>query len=83
MLALEGMSVAGIGAGIGIALGIGLGWAGAYLVASMALGATCLGLYPWQIAAVFGGAILAGLIASALPGRRAARTSPAAALAME
>jgi putative ABC transport system permease protein len=83
MLALEGMSVAGIGAGIGIVLGAGLGWAGAYLIASMALGTASLGMYPWQIAAVFGGAIVAGLVASALPGLRAARTSPAAALAME
>jgi putative ABC transport system permease protein len=82
MLALEGMSVAGIGAAIGIVLGVGLGWAGAYLIFSLEESPQ-LGLYPWQIAATFGISVLAGLIASILPGRRAARTPPAAALAME
>jgi putative ABC transport system permease protein len=82
MLALEGMSVSGIGAAIGIVLGTGLGWAGTYLALSV-VGTPTLGWYPGQLAAVFGGSILAGLVASALPGRRAARTSPAAALATE
>ncbi|MDR0432726.1 MAG: FtsX-like permease family protein [Bifidobacteriaceae bacterium] len=82
MLALEGMSVSGIGAGIGLVLGTGLGLAGAYLLASVT-GDARLALYPGQIAVLFVGAILAGLVASALPGRRASRTAPAAALAME
>jgi putative ABC transport system permease protein len=83
MLALEGMSVAGIGAVLGIALGTGLGWAATYLIMSLEPTGPRLGVYPWQLAIMLGGAILAGLVASALPGRRAAKTPPAAALAME
>jgi putative ABC transport system permease protein len=83
MLALEGMSVAGIGAVLGIVLGTGLGWAGTYLMMSLSDSGPRLGTYPWQLAVMLVGGILAGLVASVLPGRRAAKTPPAAALAME
>jgi putative ABC transport system permease protein len=83
MLALEGMTVAGIGAAIGMVLGVGLGWSGTYLIMSLTDSGARLGAYPWHLIVVGVGALVAGLVASALPGRRAARTPPAAALAME
>ncbi|NED98801.1 ABC transporter permease [Phytoactinopolyspora halotolerans] len=82
MLALEGVLVALAGAILGIGLGLVYGWLGT---------ATTLGAVwetqltvPWaRLAAIVVIAILAGLVASALPGRRAAKAAPVAALAAE
>jgi putative ABC transport system permease protein len=81
MLAIEGMLIAGVGAVLGIGLGLVYGWAGA---------ATMLGsisdvqlAVPWRdIGLVLLVALIAGFVASVVPGRAAARTSPVAALAV-
>lgn len=82
MLATEGMLIAGVGALIGTVLGLLYGWAGA---------ATVFGEFgdlrlhvPWaHVAVVMVVALLAGLVASALPARSAARTPPVAALGVD
>jgi putative ABC transport system permease protein len=82
MLAIEGGLVSGVGALLGTLIGVAFGWAGATLLFS-ASRATALAVAPGQLAAALGIAVAAGLLASVLPGRRAANTPPAAALAME
>ena len=81
-LAVEGMLIAGVGAVLGIVFGIAYGWAGAATV----LGRTgWLSLaVPWRdLVLVLVVAVVAGLLASVLPARSAARTPPVAALAEE
>ncbi|WP_377465446.1 ABC transporter permease [Populibacterium corticicola] len=81
-LAIEGMLIAGIGALVGVLLGTLYAWLGSKLL----LGAftTVVFTVRWaDIAAIFAVALAAGLIASIVPGRSAARTSPVAALAVE
>ena len=82
MLALEGALVAGVGGLLGVVLGTVYGWLGAAsLLGGTAGGLATLAL-PWErLGAVLVVALLAGLLASVLPGRRAARTPPVAALA--
>jgi len=82
MLALEGALVAGVGGLLGVVLGTVYGWLGAAsLLGSTAGGLATLAL-PWErIGTVLLVAVLAGLLASVLPGRRAANTPPVAALA--
>ncbi|GIG22887.1 ABC transporter permease [Cellulomonas chitinilytica] len=82
MLAVEGMLIAVVGAVLGVLLGLLYGWAGA----ATAFGQTAdLRLaVPWRdLALVLLVALLAGLVASVLPARAAARTSPVAALAVD
>lgn len=82
-LAIEGMLIAGVGAVGGIGLGTLYGWAGARTVLSSRVDSVEL-VVPWtDLGVVLVVAVLAGLLASALPGRTAARTSPVAALAVE
>ena len=82
MLATEGMLIAGVGALIGTVLGLLYGWAGAATVFGP-LGDVHLSV-PWaHVGAVFVVALLAGLVASALPARAAARTPPVAALGVD
>lgn len=80
MLAIEGVLIAGVGALVGVLLGLVYGWVG---LQTMLGELTPVGLtVPWgQLAMVLGVALLAGLLASVLPGRSAARTSPVEALA--
>ena len=81
-LAIEGMLIAGVGAALGVVLGVLYGWAGAATVLGV-VGAVTLQV-PWtHIAVVLVVALVAGLLASVLPGRSAARTSPVAALAVD
>ncbi|GAB2502324.1 ABC transporter permease [Nocardiopsis aegyptia] len=79
MLSLEAVLLCLIGAGVGIGLGVVFGWA--------AVGATLpdaiLSVPGAQIAVFIVIAVLAGLLASVLPGRRAAGTSITGALASE
>ena len=82
MLAIEGMLIAGVGAVIGAGLGTLYGWAGAATVLG-SLGDVQLEV-PWRdLGLVVLVALVAGLLASVIPGRAAARTSPVAALAVD
>ena len=81
MLALEAVLIAGVAALLGIALGVLYGWLGA----QSALGAfaTVTPDVPWlQLGSVLAVAVIAGLLASVLPARRAARLSPVEGLAI-
>jgi putative ABC transport system permease protein len=79
MLAAEAVLLATVGAVLGSLLGIGYGWAAARcLFGSRAVVLTI----PWdRLGLVAAGALAAGLLASVLPARRAAKVPPAAALA--
>lgn len=82
MLAIESVLLALVGVVLGSVLGVAYGLAGvrALFGEYMAVAPTI----PWgQLAAVAVVAMLAGLLASVLPARRAATVSPAAALAAE
>lgn len=82
MLALEALFISVTGALIGTACGIFFGAIG--ILALPLEGITVFITIPWmQILAVVMIAILAALLASWLPGRRAAKVSPSAALATE
>ena len=82
MLAVEGMLIAGVGALLGAGLGLLYGWAGAEVVFGSF--GTVLLTIPWRdLVLVLVVALVAGLLASVLPGRTAARTSPVAALAVD
>ncbi|GAA4696792.1 putative ABC transport system permease protein [Promicromonospora umidemergens] len=82
MLAVEGVLIAGVGAILGIVLGLIFGWAGA--ATALSLMGDVRYAVPWtDIAVVVVIALVAGLLASVLPARAAARTSPVAALGVE
>nr|WP_240895944.1 ABC transporter permease [Kineococcus siccus] len=79
-LAWEALLVAGVAAVLGVVLGSGYGLAGTAAVLS-AQAPVVLAL-PWaQLAGIVAVAAGAGVLASVLPARRAARTSPVAAIA--
>ncbi|MBO0897631.1 FtsX-like permease family protein [Arthrobacter sunyaminii] len=82
MLALEAVLIAGVAALMGSVLGSVYGWLGAQsALGSFASVALSL---PWlQLLGVLAVALLAGLAASVLPARRAARLSPVAGLAAD
>jgi putative ABC transport system permease protein len=80
-LAIEGVLIAGVGGALGVGLGVLYGWAGAATVLGV-VGDVRLDV-PWtDLAIVLAVSLAAGLLASVLPGRSAARTSPVAALAV-
>ncbi|MGV8978051.1 MAG: ABC transporter permease [Cellulomonas sp.] len=82
MLAIEGMLIAGIGAVLGAGLGLLYGWVGAATLLST-IGPVTLAV-PWRdLGIVLVVALAAGLLASVVPGRAAARTSPVEALAVD
>lgn len=87
MLATEAVLIAGIAAILGSALGVFYGWMGAEsLLGDMILGSTEARLVPtvpWlELAGVVAVAVIAGLLASVGPSRRAARLSPVEGLAV-
>ncbi|MCI2239395.1 FtsX-like permease family protein [Paenibacillus sp. TRM 82003] len=80
LLAWEALLVAGVAGVLGVALGTGYGLAGTASVLA-AEGPVVLDV-PWtSIAGIVVVAALAGVLASVLPARRAARTPPVAAIA--
>lgn len=82
MLAIEAVLLAAVGVVLGTVLGSAYALAGvSALLGDFGSIAPAL---PWgQLAAVLGIALVAGLLASVLPARRAAQVPPAAALAVE
>ena len=82
LLAWEAVLVAGVAAVLGVLLGGGYGLAGAASVlGSLSAEGTVISV-PWlQVGAIVVVATVAGLLASVLPSRRAARTPPVAAIA--
>ncbi len=82
MLALEALLIAGVAAVIGSVLGTLYGWAGAQ--SGLGTFTEVTAVIPWgQILAVVGVAAVAGLLASVVPARRAAKLSPVEGLAMD
>ena len=80
LLAWEALLVAGVAAVLGVALGTGYGLAGTVSVLSAEMPVVLA--VPWaQVAGIVVVAALAGVLASVLPARRAARTPPVAAIA--
>ena len=82
LLALEALFLSLTGALIGVGMGVAFGWVG---VMSLPIeGATPVLSVPWlQLVGVGLVAVLSALVASWLPGRRAAKVSPSEALATE
>ncbi len=82
LLAWEAVLVAGVAAVLGVLLGGGYGLVGAASVlGSLSAEGTVISI-PWlQVGAIVVVATAAGLLASVLPSRRAARTPPVAAIA--
>lgn len=82
MLASEAILMAFVAAALGVSLGIVFGWAGTVtLIGNVTEQSPVLDV-PWtRLGLVVTVALVAGLLASVLPGRRAARLSPANALA--
>ncbi|HEY0188589.1 MAG TPA: FtsX-like permease family protein [Cellulomonas sp.] len=79
-MAVEGTLIAGTGAVVGVLLGLVYGWAGSIAVLG-SIGTVELRV-PWaHLGLALAIAVLAGVVASVLPGRSAARTPPVAALA--
>lgn len=82
-LAVEAVYIAGAGALVGSALGTFYGYVGSLTVLGELADGVALAV-PWlQLTALIALSLLAGVAASVVPGRRAARTSPVAALATE
>ncbi|MBF4573134.1 ABC transporter permease [Herbiconiux sp. VKM Ac-1786] len=79
MVLVESVVVAGIGAVLGLALGVLYGFVGANSTFG-SQGFSGPVLSPWFVVAVLGGAVAFSVLASLLPGRRAARVHPAEAL---
>ncbi|MGW6131557.1 ABC transporter permease [Cellulomonas sp. NPDC055163] len=82
MLAIEGALIAGVGALLGVVLGVLYGWAGSATLLG-AMGDVVLAVTWWHLVLVLVVALAAGMLASVLPGRAAARTSPVAALGVD
>lgn len=84
MLAIEAAVRATVAVVLGVALGIGYGWAGiATLFGDIPDNGVPL-VIPWgRVALIAAVAVGAGILASVLPARRAARVAPAVALGMD
>lgn len=81
-MAVEGALIAGVGAVVGVLLGLAYGWLGSTAV--LADFADLELRVPWSdLGIVLGIAVVAGVLASVLPARNAARTPPVAALGVE
>jgi putative ABC transport system permease protein len=85
MLAIESLLMALVAAGLGIALGLVYGWTGttALMGGRTATGGVQYALPVGMLATIALIAAVAGLLASVLPARRAAKVAPAGVLATE
>jgi putative ABC transport system permease protein len=85
MLAIESLLMALVAAGLGIALGLIYGWTGttALMAGRTATGSVQYALPVGMLVTIALVAAVAGLLASVLPARRAAKVAPAGALATE
>ena len=83
MLLIEALLISGSGALAGIVMGVGFGLVGTKAVFAAAGMAPAYVLPWWQLGAAVLVMVLAAVVASWWPGRRAARTSPVEALASE
>jgi putative ABC transport system permease protein len=85
MLAVESLLMALVAAGLGIALGLIYGWTGtsALMAGQTADGSVEYAVPVSLLLAIAAVAAVAGLLASVLPARRAAKVAPAGALATE
>lgn len=83
MLALEAVLIAGAAVVLGLALGIGYGIAGTTVLLDLATENVEYAIPVERLLLVAVVALLAGLVASLLPARRAVRVPPASALADE
>jgi putative ABC transport system permease protein len=85
MLAIESLLMALVAAGLGIGLGLVYGWTGtmALMGGRTATGGVQYALPVGMLATIALVAAVAGLLASVLPARRAAKVAPAGALASE
>lgn len=82
-LALEGVLLAGVAALLGGAVGVGFGWVGVKVLVD-GVGLTSTFAVPWlQFAVVVAIAVLSGVLASVVPGRRAGKVVPAQGLALD
>ncbi|MET3807465.1 putative ABC transport system permease protein [Nakamurella sp. UYEF19] len=80
MLAIEAGLLALVAAVVGTFFGVLFGWAAVGAAFGQAEQSVVLSIPVGRVALVFVGAVLAGVIASVLPGRRAARATPTQAL---
>ena len=80
MLAVEAGLLALVAAVVGTLCGVVFGWAAVGAAFGQAGQAVELSVPVGRLALVFGGAVLAGVLASVLPGRRAALATPTQAL---
>lgn len=81
-LAIEGLLIAVVGTVLGVVLGLVYGWSGTAAILG-SFGDLQLAV-PWRdIAIVLIVSVVAGLLASVVPARRAVRTSPVEALAVD
>jgi putative ABC transport system permease protein len=83
MLATEALLLSVVATGLGTVIGVGFAWVGYETFVKRALTHATM-VIPWpSLAAAVLIAALAGLLASVLPARRAARVSPAAGLSLD
>lgn len=80
-LALEALLLGGVGCLLGLLVGSALGWAGASALLSGLTDVGAPAVPAARIGSLVAVALVAALLASVLPGRRAARVSPTQALA--
>ncbi|WP_022870311.1 ABC transporter permease [Yaniella halotolerans] len=83
MLMWEAILISAVGAILGSVLGMLYGWAGSVAIFSQISGGVDI-TWPWlEVTAVIAVAVVAGLIASVAPSRRAAKMSPVEGLAAD
>jgi putative ABC transport system permease protein len=83
MLAAEALLLAVVGAAIGVGMGIAFGWVGAQTILGEITGDVPLVVPVPRLGLVVLGSMLAGVLASVLPARRAANVPPTVALAAQ